>query len=101
MGCHVHYNFSMLLTHCCKVDGSKTKVKVSKEAPLHSTHIHTIRRMNGKQIDGQARASDPVPVRSKVSAKTKKSLQEMIKKNHQEGNLGHIHEGLHQDLGRF
>ena len=25
----------------------------------------------------------------------------MIKKNHQEGNLGHIHEGLHQDLGRF
>ena len=56
------------------MDGSKIKVKVSKEAPLRSTHIHTIRRMNGKQIDGQARASDPVPVRSKVSAKTKKSL---------------------------
>ena len=65
MGCHVHYiivHFPCFEpTHCCKVGPSKTKVKISKKAPVRSTHIHNIRRMNGEQNDGHGVTPAPVP----------------------------------------
>ena len=65
MGCPVHYiivHFPCFEpTHCCKVGPSKTKVKISKKAPVRSTHIHNIRRMNGEQNDGHDVTPAPVP----------------------------------------